>query len=281
MANPSVPTVFDRSRIRRNRERSAKTFPQSDFLHQRVLADIVDRLEVTNRTFPRALIYGAPDLEPMLTPACGVGSVYAAECAPSRLPAAEIRAVFDEDNQPLASGMFDLVVSMLTLHMANDPVGALIQYRQALKPDGLFLAAVLGNETLAPVRQAFLEAEASLCGGAASRFHPLADVRQWGNLLARSGMTLTVSDQDRVDVSYRRPDRVFKDLRAMGERFGLMGQPMPLREAVFRRAIDIMAESTMDVPFQVIYLTGWAPHPAQPKPLKPGSAARSMTTLFK
>ena len=125
--------------------------------------------------------------------------------------------VADEERLPFAAGSLDLVVSLLALHWTNDLVGALIQIRRALKPDGLFLGALLGGATLTELRQSLLEAEAELSGGAGLRVSPFADGLDAAGLLQRAGFALPVADVDRVTVRYDHPLKLMADLRAMGE----------------------------------------------------------------
>ncbi|MEO1150012.1 MAG: methyltransferase domain-containing protein [Pseudomonadota bacterium] len=281
---PEGPSaLFDRARARHHRARSARHFQDADFLHRRAMADIVDRLETVMRSFPKAAFFGTGDLINLLTAQCGVGRPLVLDNAPGRLPEAGTGTgpvVADEDRLPLAPESFDLVVSLLTLHRIDDIIGTLIQYRQALKPDGLFIAAVFSGETLATVKQAFLEAETAQGSGAGRRVYPFADVRQWGNALSRAGFTLPVTDIDPVRVTYQNPDRLFTDLRAMGETSALTPPVPPLTRSVVADALSRLAARGDPTLFEVTYLTAWSPHPDQPKPLKPGSATVSMQRVF-
>ncbi|MDB5492929.1 MAG: SAM-dependent methyltransferase [Phenylobacterium sp.] len=189
------------------------------------------------------------------------------------------RAAVDEEQLPFAAASLDLVVSTLGLHWTNDVVGALIQIRLALKPDGLFIGALLGGATLRELRQSLVAAEAEILGGAGSRVSPFADVSDAASLLQRAGFALPVADVDRVSVSYEHPLRLLADLRQMGETSVLAERhPKPLTRALLARASEIYAERFADpdgrVPatFEIITLTGWAPHESQQQPLAPGSA---------
>ncbi len=237
--------------------------------------DIVDRLETVTRGFPRALFYGAGPLNSMLTERCGVGSIVNADLAAERLPADAPRIVFDEERVPFADERFDLIVSVLTLHAANDPVGALAQLRRALKPDGLLIAVVFGEETLAGLRTALYSAEAETSGRVSARVIPFASVRDWGAALQRAGFALPVADLDRVRVRYEAPEKLFADLRGMGETSMLAGRG----RAISRAAAGSLFSRLKVVPhvqFDLVTLTGWAPHASQQKPLKPGSARASL-----
>ncbi len=189
------------------------------------------------------------------------------------------RLVVDEEHLPFAEASLDLVVSTLALHWTNDLVGALIQIRRALKPDGLFIGALLGGASLTELRQCLLAAESELSGGAGLRVSPFADAFDGAALLQRAGFALPVADVDRVTVRYGHPIALLRDLRAMGETNVLLDRPRrPLPRAVLLRAMDLYAErfaqadGRVPATFEIITITGWAPHESQQKPLKPGSA---------
>jgi hypothetical protein len=164
----------------------------------------------------------------------------------------------------------------LTLHAANDLVGALAQARGALAPDGLFLAALFGENTLTELRAALCAAEIELTGGAASRIAPFASVRDLGQALQRAGFALPVADVDHAEVRYDGASRLLRDLKGMGETGILASQTRPLKRAVLVRALDLFAQAGGVATFDIVYLTGWAPHPDQPRALKPGSARHSL-----
>lgn len=189
------------------------------------------------------------------------------------------RLVADEEQLPFAFGSLDLVVSSLALHWTNDVVGALIQIRRALKPDGLFIGSMFGGGTLFELRRALLSAEAELTGGAGQRVSPFADPADAAGLLQRAGFALPVADVDRVTVRYAHPLKLLADLRAMGETSVLAERhPKPLTRAVLARAFEIYAEQFADpdgrfpATFEILTVTGWTPHESQQKPLAPGSA---------
>jgi SAM-dependent methyltransferase len=185
----------------------------------------------------------------------------------------------DEEALPFAPHSFDLVMSVLSLHWVNDLPGALIQIRQALEPDGLFLGALLGGETLAELRVALMEAELAEEAGAGPRVSPFAEVRDAGALLQRAGFALPVADVDTIPVTYPDALALMRDLRGMGESNAMVERRRtPTRRATLARAAAIYAEKygqadgRVPATFQVITLTAWAPHPCQPKALAPGSA---------
>ena len=186
----------------------------------------------------------------------------------------------DEELLPFRDGAFDLIVSALSLQFVNDLPGALVQIRRALRPDGLFLGAVLGGLTLSELREAFMQAELELDGGASPRIAPMADIRDFGGLLQRAGFALPVADADSVTVTYDSPLALMLDLRAMGAGNVLTERrKRPLRRATLYRAVEIYADrfsaggGRVKASFEIIHLAGWSPHESQQKPLKPGSAA--------
>ncbi|MDZ7629158.1 MAG: methyltransferase domain-containing protein [Parvularculaceae bacterium] len=267
--------IFNRRLYLRRRARGARRFPSHDFLHRRAMADVIDRLETVTRDFPLSLFYGAGPLTGMLTPACGVGSVIAADLSNDRLGPEALKVVLDEDQSPFVSEQFDLIVSLLTLHAVNDPVGALAQMRRALKPDGLLVAVTFGEETLLSLRTAFYAAETATTGGVSPRTAPMASVRDWGAALQRAGFALPVADLDRVRVRYAAPQRLIEDLRGMGETAALARRPRGLSKTT-AAALFARLQAAPAIEFDLVTLTGWAPHESQQKPLKPGSAAQPL-----
>jgi SAM-dependent methyltransferase len=180
---------------------------------------------------------------------------------------------------PCAPESLDLVVSALAFQFVNDLPGALAQIRKALRPDGLLLAAFAGGDTLTELRESFAAAESELTGGASPRVAPFAEVRAMGNLLQRAGFALPVTDQDRLTLRYADMLGLMRDLRAMGATNPLVERSrVPLSRRVLIRAAAIYAERFSDpdgrvrATFDIISLSGWAPHESQQKPLRPGSA---------
>jgi SAM-dependent methyltransferase len=195
----------------------------------------------------------------------------------------EAELVVDGEGKPLTEESFDLVVSALSLQFVNDLPGTLAQIRRALKPDGLLLAAMLGGETLTELRQAFAQAESEIEGGVSPRVAPFADLRDIGALLQRAGLALPVVDSDRVTVRYASIFDLMQDLRRMGATNALVERRrVPLRRATLIRLGEIYAERFSDADgriratFETIWLSGWAPHESQQKPLKPGSAQQRL-----
>lgn len=279
------PRIFDRDLLRVRLDRAAPGYAAADFLKARAAEDAVVRLEAIMRDFPRAVDLGArngPFARALAASdaAARVGFLVESDLSVRMLQGREgPRLVADEERLPFAPGSLDLVVSTLSLHWANDVVGALIQIRRALKPDGLFIGSLLGGATLTELRQSLLAAEAELTGGAGPRVSPFADPYDAAGLLQRSGFALPVADVDRVTVRYAHPLKLLADLRAMGETSVLAERhPKRLSRQVLARAFEIYAERFAEpdgrfpATFEILTLTGWAPDPSQQKPLKPGSA---------
>ena len=190
-----------------------------------------------------------------------------------------MRVLADEERLPFAPASLDLIVSSLSLHWANDVIGALVQARLALKPDGLFIGALFGGATLTELRQSLTAAELELTGGAGPRVSPFADPSDAAGLLQRAGFALPVADVDRVTVRYDHPLKLMTDLRRMGETSVLAERhPRPLTRRVLARAFELYQQNFADpdgrlpATFEILTLTGWSPSETQQKPLRPGSA---------
>ena len=258
------PTIFDRKLLRARQQRARALGPET-FLLDRVAAELGERLSAVLRQFERAVDLGTPTDAVRRAIADRVGTIAA--------------VVADEEALPFRDASLDLVVSALALQFVNDLPGTLIQIRRALKPDGLFLAAMIGGDSLAELRAAFTEAETEIEGGVSPRVAPFADLRELGALLQRAGFALPVTDVDRITVRYASPLALMHDLRRMGAGNALIERRrIPLRRATLRRVFEIYAEKFADTDgrvratFEVVWLSGWAPHERQQQPLKPGSA---------
>ncbi|MDZ3838405.1 MAG: methyltransferase domain-containing protein [Rhodospirillales bacterium] len=279
---PDSMTVFDRAVVRRRRDRAAARLAAHDFLYREVADRLADRLDDVNRRFPRALDLGCHTgaLAAALRGRGGIETMVHCDLSAEMAGLAPAPAVAgDEEALPFAEGAFDLVLSSLSLHWVNDLPGALSQIRRALKPDGLFLAAMPGGETLKELRQALAEAEIAAEGGLSPRISPFVEVRDAGNLLVRAGFALPVADIETITVSYPDPLAVVRDLRGAGEANAVLERRRgPSRRTTLFSALarygELYGDADGRVPatVQVIYLTAWAPDPSQPKPLKPGSA---------
>jgi len=274
------PLIFDRSLIRDHRRRAASIGPAT-FLLDRVADDLADRLGAVLRRFELALDLGSPGeaVRAALMRSGTVGTIVAADTiAPSQRPSLPF-VVAEEEALPFRDAAFDLVVSALALHFVNDLPGTLLQIRRALKPDGLFLAALYGGETLTELRQAFAAAESEIEGGISPRVAPFADLGELGALLQRAGFALPVADIDPVTVRYQDVFALMHDLRRMGATNALRARRRaPLRRATLMRMAEIYGErfsgddGRVRATFEIVWLSGWAPHPRQQQPLKPGSA---------
>jgi SAM-dependent methyltransferase len=259
------------------RARGARLGGES-FLAAEVGANLAERLSAVQRHFHRALDLGSRlAVSRILRPFAD--NWIATSMARDDISHHTHAVVADEETLPFADSSFDLVVSTLSLHAVNDLPGSLVQIRRALKPDGLFLAALFGGSTLADLRSAFAAAESDVMGGASPRVAPFADVRALGTLLQRAGFALPVTDVESIDVRYREFATVVSDLRQLGESNALAGRTrVAMRRQLLAALTDHYtaegtdAEGRLRARFDVIYLTGWAPHESQPKPLKPGSA---------
>jgi SAM-dependent methyltransferase len=274
------PQIFDRPLIRLHLAR-ARRQGAIDFLIGHVAADLVDRLSPVRRNFALAVDLGGATGHGARALARS-GRVERIVRLPS-LAAAEPNgfavAVADEEVLPLASESVDLVCSLLALQGVNDLPGTLAQIRRALRADGLFIACLLGGETLTELRQVLAEAEAEIAGGASPRVAPFADVRELGALLQRAGFALPVTDVERLTVRYSEPLSLMRDLRLMGMANPLVARGRrALSRGIIARAADIYAERFADpdgrlrATFELVWLLGWAPHASQPRPLAPGSA---------
>jgi SAM-dependent methyltransferase len=277
MPEPSLlgrPALFDAALHRRRLARALRGNPPR-FLFDRALADVADRIAMSLRPFPLAVDLASP--LPGLAGAIGREGRRVVRLAP--IAGAGGDAVADPATPPLADGSVDLVASVLALHAVDDLPGALAQIRRALRPDGLFVACLPGGGTLAELRAALAAAEEEISGGASPRVHPFADLRDLGGLLQRAGFALPVVDQDRVVVRYATMFDLARDLRAMGQTSVLetrLRRPAP--RALFLRAAEVYAGREADADgrirasFEIVHLSGWAPHASQQKPLRPGSA---------
>ncbi len=282
--------IFDRRLAVARRERVAASAAQVDFLLARVADDFAERLSVTRRQFPIAVNLGAYHglVGDRLRGQAGIELMVQCEAAVGLLAQASgLRVQADEEALPFRNESLDLVVSGLSLHLANDLPGALIQIRRALKPDGLFLGALLGGETLTELRQSLLQAEEEVEGGASPRVAPFADVRDLGSLLQRAQFALPVSDAEIVRVTYAHPLALMRELRAMGAANTLLSRRRtPLRRATLARACEIYAQrfglpnGRIPATFEIMTMTGWAPHESQQKPLAPGSAKVSLADVL-
>lgn len=294
MTTPAPPVLFDRALHRRRLDRASAGYAAANFLKARAAEDAVMRLEAIMRSFPLAVDLGARDGAFARALAASdararVGALIETDLSlPMLAGRGGLRVQADEERLPFAQESVDLIVSSLALHWTNDIVGVLVQARRALKPDGLFVASILGGETLTELRQSLVAAEAELTDGAGLRVSPFADVQDAAGLLQRAGFALPVADMDRVKTTYAHPLDLVRDLRAMGESNVLTDRArQPLSRRVLERASRIYAErfaaphGRVFATFDIVTMTGWAPHPDQQQPLRPGSAKMRLADALK
>jgi SAM-dependent methyltransferase len=272
------PVIFDRPLLRSRRARAAALGPAT-FLLERAADDLAARLAAVLRRFDLAIDLGTPGDAVRSALADRVGAIVGVDAVAGQLTANSLRVAADEEALPFRDGSLDLVVSTLALQFVNDLPGTLIQIRRALKPDGLLLAAMIGGDSLSELRAAFAAAESEIEGGVSPRVAPFADLRELGALLQRAGFALPVTDVDRVTVRYGSPLGLMQDLRRMGATNALVERRRtPLRRRTLQRMMEVYAERFADpdgrvrATFDIVWLSGWAPHQSQQQPLAPGSA---------
>ncbi len=249
------PILTDRPALIRNRRRATALF-----LQDMVVTEVEERLTEVNRTFTSpAVVTGFPHLWSGKT------------------------TVADDEVLALGVQAHDLVIHALSLHWANDPVGQLVQCRRALQPDGWVMALLFGGQTLQELRACLAQAESDVTGGLSPRVLPMAEIRDLGGLLQRAGFALPVADSFTTTVRYKDAYHLMRDLRAMGEGNALAGRlRRPTRRAVFERAAVLYEQmqgpdGRIPATFEIVVLTGWAPHDSQPKALRPGSAVNRLS----
>lgn len=272
----AAPLLFDRALLRARQSRAAE-LGAATFLLDRVADDMAERLHAVLRDFRDGADIGTAGEQVRKLLAARVGSL-----ASIAIPDAESSGL------GLAPDTLDLAVSALALQFVNDLPGVLAQIRRALKPDGLLLAAMIGGDTLTELRQCFASAEAECEGGVSPRVAPSADLREIGALLQRVGFALPVTDVDRVVVRYDSAFALMADLRRMGATNVLVERRRtPTRRATLLRMAQLYGERFADpdgrirATFDIIWLSGWAPHASQQQPLKPGSAKASLAEAVK
>ena len=284
MSQPDPLLVFDRGVVRRRRERAAREWQKHAFLKREIAERLVERLGDVRKDFASALDLGCHGDEIATALAGRVASLVRADLGHGFAARAGGPAIVaDEEALPFARASFDLVLSAMSLHWVNDLPGALIQIARVLRPDGLFLGAMLGGATLWQLRQALAAAESEVEGGLSPRVSPFADLRDAAGLLQRAGFAMPVADNETIEVEYESALALMRDLGAMGESNAVAERRRGLgRRGTLMRAAEIYGErfaaksGRISASFEVLYLHGWAPHASQPKALKPGSAARRL-----
>jgi SAM-dependent methyltransferase len=273
--NTAAPILFDRALLRMQQSRALR-FGPATFLLDRVAEDMEERLHAVLRDFADAADIWTP------------GTVLRTPSRERFKSVTQISLDLEHEILPFRPESLDLVVSGLAFQFVNDLPGVLAQIRRALKPDGLLLAAMIGGDTLTELRQSFASAEAECEGGVSPRVAPFADLRDVGSLLQRAGFALPVTDVDRIVARYDSAFALMQDLRRMGATNILLERRRtPTRRATMLRMAQIYGERFSDpdgrvrATFDVIWLSGWAPHESQQKPLKPGSAKASLAEAVK
>ena len=272
----TAPVLFDRALLRARQDRARRLGPAT-FLLDRVAEEMAERLHAVLREFKSAADLGTPGDQVRNALAGRLNQLARVD-----LPEQESEPL------PLQPASLELVVSALALQFVNDLPGVLAQISRALRPDGLLLAAMVGGDTLNELRQSFAAAEAELEGGASPRVAPFADLRDVGALLQRAGLALPVTDVDRIVVRYDSAFALMQDLRRMGATNILIERRRtPTRRATMLRMAQIYGERFADADgriratFDVVWLSGWAPHESQQQPLKPGSAKAGLAEAVK
>ncbi|XP_031374640.1 putative methyltransferase At1g22800, mitochondrial isoform X2 [Punica granatum] len=292
--------IFDRDLKRKHRDRAAWLMRPQDSLTDTVAENLLDRLEDCKKTFPtalclggslaavRRLLRGRGAIEKLIMMDTSYDMIKLCKESEPKMGNENIETSFvvaDEEFLPIQESSLDLVISCLGLHWTNDLPGAMIQCKLGLKPDGLFLAAILGGETLKELRIACTIAQMEREGGISPRVSPLAQVRDAGNLLTRAGFSLPGVDVDEYTVRYKSAFELIEHLRAMGEtnallqRSAILKRETALATAAIYESMFAAEDGTIPATFQVIYMTGWKEHASQPKAKRRGSATISFKDI--
>jgi SAM-dependent methyltransferase len=268
--------IFNPLDVRKHKARAAKTFEHFDFLHQWVMGQFDERLSMIRREFKNVLHIG------------GRGADRLKNKFPDLIIQDESidffpNVIASPEFSPYETASFDLILSALDLHVVNDLPGALLQIRKSLEPDGLFLGALFGGETLHELRDCLTKTELSLKNGASPRVSPFADKQQMGALMQRAGFALPVVDSEIITVTYDNMFKLMLDLRGMGETNSIQARSrVNPGKAYFMEAANAYQQSYAEdngrIPasFEIIFVLGWSPHPSQQKALKPGSAKKRL-----
>ena len=280
-----APRLFEQGLIRTRLKRAIRQGAE-DFLLARASADLSDRLMAVLRQFDTVLDLGTPGPHAVeaLRASGKVDRLIRAAPLFEAMGKGEFQPmVADAGLLPFGRESLDAVISLLALQTVDDLPGALMQIRRAIRPDGLFLACLIGGTSLTELRQSLAAAESEIEGGISPRVSPFADISDLGGLLQRAGFALPVSDVDSFTVRYANPLGLMHDLRRMGATNALVERrKMPMRRATLLRALEIYAERFSDpdgrvrASFELIWISGWTPHESQQKPLKPGSATKRL-----
>lgn len=304
--------MFDRKSKSLQRSRAALRSESRDFdyLKVEVAQRLADRvLDVKERRFERVLDLGA-GCGALLRPLHESGRVShvtmvdmsrAALFRDAALDPVDsafgvTRLVHDEErvlpDELLGEAQFDLVISSLSLHWVNDLPDVFQRIRHVLKPDGLFLGAMFGADSLFELRTALLLAEQERRGGVGQHISPYAGVGDIGNLLTRTDFALPAVDTERIVVRFSSMFALLRDLQGMGE-----SNSVPRRMAAIPRDTLVAAAAIYDelfaaepppeapeqtgvqASFNIVYASAWAPGPGQQKPAKRGSQKKSLADI--
>ena len=272
--------IFDRRAVRLHRDRAAATVASVSGILSDAADRLLDRLDDVTRSFTLALDVGGRGVVAPRLRARGIDTVSCDLSAAMAAVEPGLAVAVDEEWLPFAPGSFDLVVANLSLHWINDLPGTLIQLRTALRPDGLLLASMPILPSLAPLRAALLDAEVALTDGVSPRVSPFPELRDCASLLQRAGYALPVVDGDEIALSYGDPLALLRDLRAAGEGNAIrLRDRRPPPRALFAAALarlPVEADGRIVMTLRLGMMTGWAPSPDQPKPLKPGQFSVSL-----
>lgn len=257
----TAPALFD---LTAQAEAHARARASGMFLQELACDEILERLKAVNRQFKSVAI---------------VTNFPQAWCV--AFPKAKL--IRGADLLDLQPGQHDLVIHAMALHHCNDPIGQVVQCGRALEPDGLFMGVCFGGQTLMELRSALSTAEAELRGGLSPRVTPMAEIRELGSLLQRAGLALPVADSLKIPTAYSDIYHLMQDLRDMGETNIMTARQKTFTaKSLFVQAQEIFAaqfpanEGRIACTFDLVFLSGWAPHASQPKALKPGSVTKSL-----
>lgn len=279
--------IFNRRLLKLRRENSAASFGSHDFLNLEITNRLLDNLGDIKRDFNIILNMNAHDAalkahfkeDPL---------IIKQDLAHAMVKTSPFLALQgDEEYLPFRNKSVDLVLSSLNLHWVNDLPGALIQILHSLKPDGLFLSALFGGETLYELRQSMLKADMDVLGGSIPHISPTMDIKDAGGLMQRAGFALPVVSTERITVTYRDPFALMKELKGMGENNvlskgykGLSSKKSMMKMAEFYHADFANSVGRIPATFDILYFQGWAPHESQQQPLKPGSASMALKDVL-
>ena len=288
----NIPILFDQQLIRQHRQRAAGKYSDFAFLKDAAAARLADRLDLIRRDFDLCLDVGAHDgrLMQHFARLGKIGQMIQTDPAEKFAIATRQRGpgvVHVLSELPYKPESFDAVFSCLSLHWVDDLPGLMVQARQLLRPDGLLLVNLLGGNSLIELKQVLVEAEHAITGGVSPRCAVMADIRDIGGLMSRAGLALPVADSDRITVHYPHMFKLMEDLRGMGEQNALLARlKAPTKRQIFLQAAEIYrkrfgrADGQIPASFEIVTLTGWAPHESQQKPLRPGVAAHRLAAVL-